>query len=255
MGGEPEVERTDAVILAGGFAKRMWPLTKERPKHLLPVAGRPMLSYTLDMLVRTEGIRRIFVSTNEAFSDQFRAFLEAYPKGRVELFIEPSPSEEQKLGAIGGLGHLIREKVLGNDTVIVGGDNLFEFPFTDPIRAFRERGMDLVAVHDVGTKERARLYGIVKVSDDGTIREFLEKPDDPPTTLAATALYIFRSDTMGLVNGYLVEGGKRDALGHFIRYLIGKRKVLAWQGPGRWFDIGSLEVYREADEYFINSIA
>lgn len=252
MGGEPEVERTDAVILAGGFAKRMWPLTKDRPKQLLPIAGRPMLSYTLDRLVRTKGIGRMYISTNEAFSDQFRTFLEAYPKGRIELVIEPSTSEEQKLGAIGGLDHLIKEKGLKEDTMIVGGDNLFEFNFSEPFKAFRERGLDLVAVHDVGTKERARLYGIVKMNDDGTILEFQEKPEDPPTTLAATALYIFRSDTMGLVTRYLEEGGKRDALGHFIGYLSGKRRVLAWKGPGKWFDIGSLEVYNEANEYFLN---
>ena len=241
---------TDAVILAGGFAKRMWPLTKERPKQLLPIAGRPMLNYTLDKMLDTDGIGRVFVSTNEAFSEQFRSFLGAYPSGRVELFIEPSPSEDRKLGAIGGLGHLIKERDLRDDTMIVGGDNLFDFSFSEPIEAYRHSGLDLVAVHDVGSEERAKLYGVVRVGNDGIIEEFLEKPEDPPSTLAATALYIFRADTMGLVNRYLDEGGKRDALGHFIAYLIGRRKVQAWKGPGRWFDIGSLEVYHEADKYF-----
>jgi glucose-1-phosphate thymidylyltransferase len=250
MGRGAEVERTDAVILAGGFAKRMWPLTKDRPKQLLPVAGRPMLSYTLEGLLGTPGMDRIFISTNEAFSDQFRTFLGGYYGQGVELFIEPSPSEDRKLGAIGGLGHLISEKDLQDETMIVGGDNLFEFPFSAPIKAFQDRGIDLVAVHDVGSKERARLYGIVEMAEDGTISNFMEKPEVPPTTLAATALYLFKSGTVRSVNDYLEGGGKSDALGFFISYLIGTRKVLAWKGPGRWFDIGSLEVYREADSYF-----
>lgn len=238
------------MILAGGFARRMWPLTKDRPKQLLPIAGRPMLSYTLDKVLAMRGVGRIFLSTNEAFSGQFRSFLDDHHDDRVELFIEPSPSEDRKLGAIGGLGHLIRERDLAEDTMIVGGDNLFEFSFELPLRTFRDKGMDLVAVHDVGTMERAKLYGVVSVNEDGTIRELLEKPEHPPSTLAATALYIFKAETMELVGSYLDGGGKRDALGHFIAYLVGRRKVLAWEGPGRWFDIGSLEVYGEADRHF-----
>jgi len=238
----------DAIVLAGGFAKRMWPLTKHTPKQLLPVGGRPMLGYTLDQLVELPVVDRIYVSTNEAFAHQFRVFLEAYKEDRVELFVEPSPSEDQKLGAIGGLGYLIKDKGLTKDTMIIGGDNIFEAPLSAPLERFD--GRDLVAVHDVGTVDRARLYGIVALSPDGRIRGFVEKPPEPPSTLAATALYIFTSDTMGLVSAYLDEGGKRDALGHFISYLISKREVVAYPIPGRWFDIGSLEVYREADEHF-----
>jgi glucose-1-phosphate thymidylyltransferase len=244
----------DVIILAGGFAKRMWPLTKDRPKQLLPIAGRPMLGYTLDPLQSLEGVDRIFISTNEAFKEQFVEFLKNYNDTRIELFIEPSPSQDQKLGAIGGLGYLIKEKMLNKDTMIIGGDNLFEFELSEPLSAFAENKKDMVAVYDVGSRERAKLYGIVDPDEMGIIKRFLEKPVDPPSTLAATALYVFRSDTMGLVNKYLDEGGKRDALGYFIAYLIERRPVLAWKFPGKWFDIGSLDVYHEADEYFIRQI-
>lgn len=243
----------DVIVLAGGFAKRMWPLTKDRPKQLLPIAGRPMLGHTLDPLLGMDRVERLFISTNEAFKAQFEDFLRDYDDPRIELFIEPSPSQDQKLGAIGGLGYLIKERGLEGDTMIIGGDNLFEFEFTEPLKAFDEGGRDLVAVYDVGTRERAKLYGIVDPDEKGIIRRFLEKPEDPPSTLAATALYVFRSDTMGLVNKYLDEGGKRDALGYFIAYLIERRPVLAWKFPGKWFDIGSLEVYHEADEHFKRS--
>jgi glucose-1-phosphate thymidylyltransferase len=244
----------DVIILAGGFAKRMWPLTKNKPKQLLPIAGRPMLGYTLDPLQSLEEVDRIFISTNDPFKDQFRDFLKDYVDSRIELFIEPSMDQEEKLGAIGGLGYLIREKGLDKDTMIIGGDNLFEFQFSDPLTAFAENKKDLVAVYDVGTKERAKLYGIVDPDERGIIKRFLEKPEDPPSTLAATALYIFCAETMGMVNRYLEDGGKRDALGYFIAYLIERRPVYAWKLPGMWFDIGSLEMYHEADEYFKNQI-
>lgn len=240
----------DVIVLAGGFAKRMWPLTKDMPKQLLPVAGRPMLDHTIRPLLAMSDVERLFVSTNELFSGRFREFLDGYDDDRIELFVEPSHGEEQKLGAIGGLGYLIREKGLLKDTMIVGGDNLFEFPPSEPLEFFRNKGKDIVAVYDVGSLERAKLYGIVDVDQKGAIVDLLEKPDTPPSTLAATAFYIFKADTIGLVNSYLDKGGKRDALGHFISYLVREKEVLAWSFSGKWFDVGSLEVYMEADEYF-----
>ena len=82
------------------------------------------------------------------------------------------------------------------------------------------------------------------------ITRFLEKPSDPPSTLAATAFYVFRAETVSLVLKYLREGGKPDALGHFITYLVERSNVYAWKFDGKWFDIGSLDVYHEANEYF-----
>ncbi|MDG6224143.1 MAG: nucleotidyltransferase family protein [Candidatus Thermoplasmatota archaeon] len=240
----------DVIVLAGGFAKRMWPLTKDMPKQLLPVAGRPMLDHTIRPILAMRELERLFVSTNERFSGQFREFLDGYGDERIELFVEPSHGEEQKLGAIGGLGYLIRERGLSRDTMIVGGDNLFEFTPSEPLEFFRSRNKDIVAVYDVGSLDRAKLYGIVDVDREGVIVDLLEKPDNPPSTLAATAFYMFKAETIGLVNPYLKGGGKRDALGHFISYLVREKEVLAWSFSGKWFDVGSLEVYREADEYF-----
>ena len=240
----------DVIVLAGGFAKRMWPLTKNKPKHLLDIAGKPMLSYTLDVLIDMDDIGMIYVSTNEAFEEQFVSFLENYSEDKVQLIIEPSPSEDKKLGSIGGLGYLIEKEDLNNDTIIIGGDNIFEFHPSEAIEVFKNRGTDLVAVYDVKTKDRASLYGIVDIDDEETITMFLEKPADPPSTLAATAFYIFKADTVRLVLKYLENGGKPDALGFFITYLVDNRKVTAYSFRGRWFDIGSLEVYHEANTYF-----
>ncbi|MEA3558930.1 MAG: nucleotidyltransferase family protein [Candidatus Thermoplasmatota archaeon] len=240
----------DVIVLAGGFAKRMWPLTRDRPKHLLEIAGRPMLSYTLDTLVEMNDVGTIYISTNEAFQGQFAEFATGYPEEKVKLIIEPSPTEDRKLGSIGGLGYLIEKERLCSDTIIIGGDNLFEFHPSEAVDVFNDVNRDIVAVYDVGSKDAAKLYGIVDAGEDGIITGFLEKPQDPPSTMAATAFYIFKADTIKLVLGYLEDGGKPDALGFFISYLVENRPVYAWKFKGRWFDIGSLEVYYRADEYF-----
>ncbi|MGA1822894.1 MAG: nucleotidyltransferase family protein [Thermoplasmatota archaeon] len=241
----------DVIVLAGGFAKRMWPLTKDRPKHLLKVGGKTMLSYTLDPLLEMNEIENIYISTNTAFGDQFADFIdERYGNDRVKLIVEPTLSEGEKLGSVGGLGYLIRKEGLNRDTVIIGGDNLFEFHVREAVEVFRRVGRDIVAVFDVKDIEKASLYGIVDVSDEGIITNFLEKPEDPPSTLAATAFYIFTEDTVKLIISYLDGGGKKDALGHFITYLVENKPVYAWSFRGIWFDIGSVDSYREADEYF-----
>jgi glucose-1-phosphate thymidylyltransferase len=240
----------DVIVLAGGFAKRMWPLTKNKPKHLLEIAGKPMLAYTLDTLVEMDGIGSVYVSTNEAFEDHFQDFLSEYSREKVKLIIEPSPTEEKKLGSIGGLGYLIKREGLSNDTMIIGGDNLFEFHPSEAVKVFDNCRKDVVAVYDVGSKEKASLYGIVDINENNIITSFLEKPKDPPSSLAATAFYVFKAETVSLVLKYLKEGGKPDALGHFITYLVERSPVYAWKFDGRWFDIGSLEVYHEADRYF-----
>ncbi|MCK5772553.1 MAG: NDP-sugar synthase, partial [Thermoplasmata archaeon] len=133
------MRRLDVIILAGGFAKRMWPLTKDRPKHLLDIAGRPMLCHTIKPLLELDEIGRIFISTNRAFEEQFQDFIrDNYPDADLELMIEPTLEEGQKLGSVGGLGYLIRERQLSYDTMIIGGDNLFEFSHLDALKAFRE---------------------------------------------------------------------------------------------------------------------
>lgn len=241
----------DVIVLAGGFAKRMWPLTKDKPKHLLDVAGKAMLSYTLDPIVEMEGVGNIYISTNAAFGDQFAGFIDGrYGRDRIKLIIEPTLSEGEKLGSVGGLGYLIDKEGLSRDTVIIGGDNLFEFHLREAVEVFEREEKDIVAVFDVKELEKASLYGIVDVGEDGIIGNFLEKPEDPPSTLAATAFYIFTGETVKLISRYLREGGKKDALGHFITYLVENKPVYAWSFDGVWFDIGSTESYREADEYF-----
>ena len=114
----------NVIVLAGGFARRMWPLTREHPKHLLEVGGRPMLDYVLDKVFQMDRLSKVYLSTNFKFKEKFEDFLEHSKFGdRVDLFIEDSRAEEEKLGSIGALELLIREKGITGELLIIGGDN------------------------------------------------------------------------------------------------------------------------------------
>ncbi len=240
-----------AIILCGGFAKRMWPLTKDKPKQLLEVAGKPILEYVLEEVETISHFSTVYISTNAKFADQFQDFLDKREnKLDVELVIEPTQSEDEKLGSLGALGRLFKEKDIQEETLILGGDNLFEFKMVDLIRHLEELNENIIVTEDVKDIEIAKLYGIVETDDNHKILSFEEKPEKPKSTLASTACYILTQEGINGLLKYLDEGNDPDKMGHFIQWFISNHNVHAFKFDGKWFDIGNLDEYHKADEYF-----
>jgi glucose-1-phosphate thymidylyltransferase len=243
----------DIIVLAGGFARRMWPLTRDRPKHLLIVGGKPMLEHVTDRVeaLPKEWVDRAFLSTNEAFAGEFREFLSGKKwNHRWDLAVESAQSEGEKKGSLGALGEIIRDRDIFGELMVVGGDNLFGFDLAELVTLGRERGGSALAVYDVGDRELARLYGIVDVGEDGRMRGLVEKPDNPPSTLASTACFYLASDGVKSLLEYLDSGGNTDALGNFWHWFIPRKPAYAHTFEGIWFDIGSFESYDEANAHF-----
>jgi len=244
------VPQMKAVILAGGYAKRMWPLTKDRPKHLLPIAGRPMLDYVIASLEPVPTLEEIFISTNMKFQSQFEEYLKNLRMKKIRLFVEETRSEEEKMGSVGALGYLIRENRIDDELLVVGGDNIFSFKMTDFIDYFHAKKADAIALYDIKSREKARLYGVVQIDEKYKIIDFQEKPENPQSTLISTACYAFTRKGVQSVLTYLEEGNDPDKMGHFIEWLYKHKDVYGFVFTGTWFDIGSFESYRAADEYF-----
>jgi glucose-1-phosphate thymidylyltransferase len=241
----------DCIVLAGGFARRLLPLTENTPKPLLPVGGRPILSYTIDRLRNLPGLGTVYITTNRRFSVHFQDYIRAECADlRCELFIEDAESEGQKLGSVGALHHIVRKTGLKGDCLVIGGDNLFDFPLPDLVAIHERHNASVVALHDVGSLEKASLYGIARLAPDGRMTELLEKPARPPSTLASTACYLFSAEAMGSLERYIREGNPPDAAGHFVAWLCKHFPVYGYPFKGLWFDIGSKESYAEADELF-----
>jgi glucose-1-phosphate thymidylyltransferase len=240
-----------AVVLAGGFAKRMWPLTRDKPKHLLPIAGRPMLDYVLEKLEPVSGLDRIFISTNVRFEARFKNYLGGIEnKKKISVFVEETNSEREKLGSVGGLGYLVRENKIEDELLVIGGDNIFSFKMTDFLDYFISRKANAVALYDVKSKAKARLYGVVSINHNNKIIGFKEKPAKPQSTLVSTACYAFARKGVQNILRYLDEGNDPDKIGHFIEWLHRNDDVYGFVFGGVWFDVGSLESYDEANRYF-----
>jgi glucose-1-phosphate thymidylyltransferase len=228
------------LILAAGYATRLRPLTDTVPKQLLPVGGRSMVDWILDKLRDTD-VDEIHLVTNARFAPDFERWAEGK---EVVVHDDGTTTNEDRLGAIGD----IRFVGLDDDLLAIAGDNLFDFSLRGFQEFWRARpGSSAVAVHDVGELELAKKYGVVDIDDDSRIRAFVEKPDEPPSTLAATATYLFARDHVRLIPTYLTEGNPRDQPGNFIGWLHEREPVYAYRFDGSWWDIGDHEQLLVAD--------
>jgi len=236
------------IILAGGYAKRLWPLTINKPKSLLPIGGKPMIEYIMVKLETRPEITKIFISSNKKHAQNFKQWLSRYKSTKeIELIIEPTSSENNKMGSVGALGYVIKEKNIGEEIIIIAGDNLFEFDLRDLINYYREKKENVISLYNINSFKKAKNYGVVIIDKNKQIINFIEKPKNPLSTLVSTACYILSKDGTRSILAYLGEGGNPDDLGFFIKWLIKKDRVFGFVFSGRWFDIGSIESLKEAD--------
>ena len=230
-----------ALILAAGYATRLYPLTKDRPKPLLELGGRPLVDWILDRIAEVDEVEEVHLVTNAKFAPAFRAWA---PRD-VTVHDDGTQSEDDRLGAIGDLAFVGLD---GDDLLVIAGDNLFDFSLRDFAGFWRAKGdASALALYDVGDVDLARKYGIVELGEDDRVVGFVEKPEQPASTLAATATYLFHRDHLALVRRYLEEGNSPDQPGRFVAWLQAREPVYGYRFEGEWLDIGNREQLLEAD--------
>ncbi|MGQ9515096.1 MAG: nucleotidyltransferase family protein [Thermoproteota archaeon] len=235
-----------AIILAGGYATRLYPITKNISKPLLLVKGRPIIDYIVERLEEIKEIDRIIVATNEKFKDQFIEWLSKDPHKNIDVRVEHSWREEEKLGALRALADLI-EEIESEEYLVIAGDNLFTSRLIDFYNYYKDKRCAIVAVYDVKDSEMAKRFSTAELGSDNVLKNFVEKPMRPNTTLIGTCIYLLPNISMRRIHEYLKQGHNPDSPGHFIEWLCKREKVCAYVLRGKWWDIGSLESYKEAN--------
>jgi glucose-1-phosphate thymidylyltransferase len=244
----------NVLILAAGYATRLYPLTLTKAKPLLEVAGKPMIEWVLDNLAPVPEIETVYVVTNHKFARDFETWSEQYQrrsgKPRLKIINDGSKDDLDKLGAIGDVNLVLAREDLGrDDLIIVAGDNLFSEPLTDFVA--KARGSEAtLATYDVGDLEAIKKYSAITTAADGVLTSFEEKPAEPKSTLTGIALYYFSRDTVPLFTTYIAAGNNPDQPGRFIQWLHTRKRVKTYQIKGTWFDIGSKETLDEANGLF-----
>jgi len=244
----------NALILAAGYATRLYPLTQTKAKPLLDVAGKPMIDWVLDNLAPVSDLERVYVVTNHKFVKDFQNWGEEYrkkaPKFAIEIIDDGSTDDSDKLGAIGDITLVVtRNDLAKDDLIVVAGDNLFSEPLADFARAAKNSEA-MLATYDVSDLEAMKKYASITTDGDGVITDFEEKPPTPKNTMAGIALYYFSLAVVPLFTTYIAAGNNPDQPGRFIQWLYQRKPVKTFQIKGTWFDIGSKETLEEANQIF-----
>ena len=242
------------IILAAGYATRLYPLTLTQPKPLLPVAGKPMVEYVLDNLAPIGEIDRIYVVTNAKFASHFQTWADNYraTKSKLNFTIvnDGSTDDTNKLGAIGDIHYVLKTQNVDDDIIVVAGDNLFSEKLEGFGQFCREKNAPVLALYDVGNLEEIKKYNSISTDGGGRITFFEEKPKNPSSTLTGIALYYYPKSTLPLIRQYIAEGQNPDQPGRRVQWLYPRTPVYTWKVPGIWYDIGSKETLEEANKIF-----
>ena len=241
-----------SIILAAGYATRLYPLTENQPKPLLPVAGKPMLNYIMEKIEEVSNIDEVFVVTNNKFFltfVQWKANNEDKFTKKITIVNDKTKTNEDRLGAIGDIHYVIDTMNIDEELLVIAGDNLFEFSLGEFVDF--AKGRSSLAVYDLKDKSKiANKFGCVELDEESKLIGFEEKPSNPKTTLASTACYFFTKDDVELLENCIKENNKPDNTGDFIQYLSEKKDVFGFVFDEKWFDIGGKEEYEEVNKIY-----
>jgi len=219
------------LILAGGFHNRIHSIVGDKPKALLRLKGKPLITYLVEKI--PENIP-VLITTNKRFEVDFYRW-EINLTRSVEICVENFLSEKEKIGAVSAIDFWIKQKAIDNDLLVLAGDNYFEFDLHRFITAYDGKNT-LVAVHDIADKEKAKQFGVVELEKKKIVK-FEEKPENPKTSLVSTGCYMFPQRIFPLLAQFCNK--KRDNLGEFIAYLVNQERVGAYIFNELWLDIGT----------------
>jgi len=243
-----------AIIPAAGYATRMYPLTENTPKGLLPVAGKPMIEHVIGKILQIKEVDGIFVVTNKkffkSFSDWQKKFKSKIP---IKILNDNTTSNDDRLGSIGDIYFVIEKEKIEEDILIINSDNLFTFGLGEMFRFFREKKAPVIATYDVKTMGQARKLGIPEVNSEGKVVGFVEKPEHPKTTLASIGIYLYPKNIVLMFKKYLDDGNSPDKTGEFVEWLHKRKEVFTFpfaKPDDKWFDIGDINMYNEVKDGF-----
>lgn len=240
------------IILAAGYATRLYPLTENFPKPLLDVGGKSILQWLLEDLETVSRLDEVIIVSNHKFLRQFQHWKNTFDtRLKITIIDDGSTSNENRLGAVRDIGYAIEECRIGDDVLVMAGDNLLDFSIRGFIDFYHTKGTACVMRHYEPSMEKLRRTGVAVVDGEGRVVRLQEKPAEPQSNWAVPPFYIYPGSGLKYIaEGIASNECGTDAPGSFIVWLCQKMDVYAYLMPGKRYDIGDMESYRDIQKIY-----
>lgn len=243
------------ILLAAGYATRLYPLTENMPKSLLPLGKGVILDYIFDSIDKLPGVTEVILVSNSKFYKQFLDWTnkqDRTDKAPITILDDGTDSVDNMRGAIGDIMFALRERNIDEEICVMAGDNIFTYDIVDMYQYYKKKNTDTLVAMFVPDVEQLRKLGVAVLADDGKVLEMQEKSPEPKSNWAIYATYFYTKETLPLFDEYIKEGNSPDAPGRFPLWLCQRKDIYAYKGLGDCVDIGTLENYAKTKEEYEN---
>ena len=242
------------IVIAAGYATRLYPLTENFPKPLLKIGERSILDRILDDVDGIEDIDEHIIVTNHKFSEIFNNWVSERKQKPgtkpIRIIDDGTTDNENRLGAVKDLLLAIDEFDINDDIMVLAADNILNFSFQGFVNFFKQKNTSVIMCHHEPELYKLQRTGVIAVDDDMKVLEMQEKPEHPVSNWAVPPFYIYKKNDLPLIRDCLNHGCGFDAPGNLAHYLVNATTIHAWIMPGSRYDIGSLDSYKEAQILF-----
>ncbi|MBR2477085.1 MAG: nucleotidyltransferase family protein [Clostridia bacterium] len=241
----------DCIILAAGYATRLYPLTENTPKPLLPVCDKTIIDHLISDLVTGGDIDRFVIVSNHKFADNFKEWANRsdYP-AEIVVLDDGTESNETRLGAVADIKFAVDNLGIEGDLMVIAGDNVLDFSLCKFVQYFKEKGASCIMRYFEPDTERCKSSGVICTDDSDKVISMEEKPENPKSNWLAPPFYIYTAEDAKRVGEALDSGCGKDAPGSFAAWLSVNSKVYAMEMPGSRYDIGNLASYKSVQKNY-----
>ncbi len=241
------------IVLAAGYATRLYPVTENFPKPLLEIGGETILDRMLRDVDALGGIDGHIIVSNHKFIDIFERWAAGARRRYrhpVQVIDDGSVTNEERIGAVNDLTLALDRCAVEDDILVAAADNVLDFSFAGFVDFFRQKATSLIMCHEEPSVAALQKTGVVVLDAENRVLLMEEKPREPKSHWAVPPFYIYRREDLPLIRGAVADGCKYDAPGNLAHYLTTRTVLHAWPMPGRREDIGDVESYRRIKQKY-----
>ena len=236
------------LILAAGYATRLYPLTENFPKPLLEVQGKTILDWLIEDIEKSGLIDEYVVISNHKFAEHFEKWADG--KNKITVVDDGTDSNVTRLGAVKDIQYAIDKHNLDDEMLVIAGDNLLDFSLTTFMEYAKDKKASCIMRYFEPSEERLHKCGVVTIDDLDKILNMVEKPAEPESHWCCPPFYFYTREDAKLIQKGIDAGCGTDAPGSYIAWLSTQVPVYAMEMPGKRYDIGNLESYRKVQEEY-----